>query len=139
MGELQIVFAFLKCIGKFIDNSGLDEIFVESGIHGPQTLEQRKGGKHRKRSFEAYLTLYIALYELDLEELASFYPEIENLRNASNQIAKKSRIVEIQTEKKLKKGMSSKCFIKLRTSTFYRNRKVLTVAYETNQNFYATL
>ena len=60
MGELHIVFAFLKCIG----NSGLDEIFVESGIYGPQTLEQMKGGKHLKRSFEAYLTQYNALYEL---------------------------------------------------------------------------
>ena len=87
MGELHIAFAFLKCIGKFIDNSGLDEIFIESGIYGPQTLEQIKGGKHLKRSFEAYLTLCIALYELYLEKLASFYPEIENLRNARNQIA----------------------------------------------------
>ena len=68
MGELHIVFAFLKCIGKFIGNSGLDEIFVESGIYGPQTLEQIKSGKHLKRSFEAYLTLYIALYELYLEK-----------------------------------------------------------------------
>ena len=68
MGELHIVFAFLKCIGKSIDNSGLDEIFVESGIYGPQTLEQIKGGKHLKRSFEAYLALYIALYELYLEK-----------------------------------------------------------------------
>ena len=45
MGELHIVFAFLKCIGKFIDNSGLDEIFVEPDIYEPQTLEQIKGGK----------------------------------------------------------------------------------------------
>ena len=104
MGELHIVFASLKCIGKFIDNSGLDEIFVESGIYGPQTLEQIKGGKHLKRSFEAYLTLYIALYELYLEKLASFYPEIENLRNASNQIAEKISNSRNSNRKEVKEG-----------------------------------
>ena len=62
MGELHVVFAFLKCIGKYIDNSGLDDIFIEAEIYGPSTMEQIKGGKHMKRSFEAYLTLYIALY-----------------------------------------------------------------------------
>ena len=104
MGELHIVFASLKCIGKFIDNSGLDEIFAESGIYGPQTLEQIKGGKHLKRSFEAYLTLYIALYELYLEKLASFYPEIENLRNASNQIAEKISNSRNSNRKEVKEG-----------------------------------
>ena len=96
------------------------------------------GREAPEKIVRSLLDLYIALYELYLEKLASFYPEIENLRNAITKLPKKSRIVEIQTEKKLKKGMS-KCFIKLRTSTFYQNRKVLTVAYETNQNFYATL
>ena len=104
MGELHIVFAFLKCIGKFIDNSRLDERFVESGIYGPQTLEQIKGGKHMKRSFEAYLTLFIALYELYLEKLASFYPEIENLRNASNQIAEKISNSRNSNRKEVKEG-----------------------------------
>ena len=33
MGELHVVFAALKCIGKFIDNSGLDAVFIEAGIY----------------------------------------------------------------------------------------------------------
>ena len=39
MGELHVVFAALKAIGKFIDNSGLDNCLIKSGIYGPATME----------------------------------------------------------------------------------------------------
>ena len=54
MGELDVVFAFLKAIGKLINNSGLDTAFTEAGIYGPTTVEKIKSGKHMKRSFEPY-------------------------------------------------------------------------------------
>ena len=62
LGDLHIVFAVLKAIGKFIDNGGLDNCLIESGIYGPATMEKIKGGQHMKRSIEAYFTLYIALF-----------------------------------------------------------------------------
>ena len=31
LGELHIVFAMLKCIGKYIEESGLDRLLVEAG------------------------------------------------------------------------------------------------------------
>ena len=34
LGELHIVFAMLKCIGKYIEGSGLDSLFLETGICG---------------------------------------------------------------------------------------------------------
>ena len=40
MGELHVVFAFLKATGKHINNSGLDTAFTEAGIYGP-TLSNR--------------------------------------------------------------------------------------------------
>lgn len=64
MGELHVTFAMLKVIGKYIDASGLDESFIEADICGPNTLEQIKRGKHYKRSFEAFLTLYRTLFSL---------------------------------------------------------------------------
>ena len=64
MGELHIAFSMLKAIGKCTDSSGLDELFVEAAIHGPSTVEQLKGGKYMKRSFEEFLILYIALFKL---------------------------------------------------------------------------
>ena len=38
LGELHVVFAFLKTMGKYIENSGLDQVFIESGIYGPTTF-----------------------------------------------------------------------------------------------------
>ena len=39
LSELYTVFATLKVIGKYIEESGLDRIFVESGIYGENTLK----------------------------------------------------------------------------------------------------
>ena len=69
MGELHIVFAVLKTLGKIIDGSGLDQSFIEARIYGPNTVEQIKNGKHMKRSFEGFLTLYVSLYKIYLNEL----------------------------------------------------------------------
>ena len=88
MGELHVVFAFLKCIGKYIDNSRLDDIFIEAKIYGPSTMEKMKGGNHMKRSFEAYLTLYIALYQLYLETIIKTNSAIEStLRDGTKFLA----------------------------------------------------
>ena len=69
MGELHIVFAVLKTLGKIIDGSGLDQSFIEARIYGPNTVEQIKNGKHMKRSFEGSLTLYVSLYKIYLNDL----------------------------------------------------------------------
>ena len=61
LGELHTVFAMLKVLGKYIEESGLDQIFLESGIYGENTLKQILGEKHMKRSIEAHTTLYLAL------------------------------------------------------------------------------
>ena len=51
LGELHSVFAMLKSIGKYINNSGLDQAFIEAEIYGNATIEQIKGGEHMKRAF----------------------------------------------------------------------------------------
>ena len=61
LGELNTVFAMLKVIGNYIEESWLDRIFVESGIYGENALKQILGGKHMKGSIEAHTTLYLAL------------------------------------------------------------------------------
>ena len=58
----------LKVIGKYISFSGLDEAFIEAEIYGPTTLQQIIGGKY-KRSFEAFPTLYMSLFQLYIKEL----------------------------------------------------------------------
>ena len=59
--ELHFVFAMLKVIGKYIDETGLDKILVVSEIYGENTLKQILGGKGMKMSVEAHPTLYLAL------------------------------------------------------------------------------
>ena len=59
----------LKVIGKNINFSGLDKAFIEADTYWPTTLQQIIGGKHYKRSFEAFLTLYISLFQLYIKEL----------------------------------------------------------------------
>ena len=39
-GELHIVFAFLKVIGKYILGSGIDEMLNEAEVYGPITIGQ---------------------------------------------------------------------------------------------------
>ena len=51
----------LKCIGKYIEESGLDRLFVEAGLYGESTLSQILNGKHVKRAMKAHLTMYLTL------------------------------------------------------------------------------
>ena len=46
LGELHIVFAMIKVLGKYIENIGLDRLFIEPGIYGETTLGQIINGKH---------------------------------------------------------------------------------------------
>ena len=62
LGELHIVFAMLKCIRKYIEESGLHRLFVEAGLYAESTLSQILNGKHMKRAMEAHLTMYLTLY-----------------------------------------------------------------------------
>ena len=78
MGELHVVFCALKTIGKCIDGSGLDACLVQSGIYGPTTVEQVKSGKHVYRSFEGFMTIYLALFQVYLDKLISEDPLIES-------------------------------------------------------------
>lgn len=54
----------LKVLGKYIEQSGLDKIFVEAGVYGNTTLKQILEGKHMKRAVEGHTTMYLALFRL---------------------------------------------------------------------------
>jgi len=76
-GELHIVFAMIKSIGKYINSSGLDQIFIEANIYDPATMEQIKGGKHMKRSVEPFMSMYTALFHLYVEQIMNANPMLE--------------------------------------------------------------
>ena len=69
LGELDIVFAMLKVLGKYMIDSGLDDIFFETGIFGPTNFDQIIQGKHKKIFLEVYFTLYLVLLTMLYENV----------------------------------------------------------------------
>ena len=74
MGELNIVIACLKVLGKYINCCGLDQIFVDTETYGSTKLSQILNGKHMKRGFEAHMILYLSLSNLFYHNLLKVYP-----------------------------------------------------------------
>ena len=75
-GELHIVMAQLRCIGAYIENSGLDFSLVEAGLYGPLAVRQIIEGKHVKRGVEAHLITLQALFRLYQEAFVVEYPAL---------------------------------------------------------------
>lgn len=45
MGGLHVSFNFLKAIGQHVENAGLDDIWIETGLFAPNTTETVLDGK----------------------------------------------------------------------------------------------
>jgi len=73
-GELHICFAALHAIGKYVEESGLDNIAVEKGIYSPTTLRQIFGGKAFKRGVEYHMVNALACYKLRFQQISSTSP-----------------------------------------------------------------
>ena len=59
--------AALKCLGRYVEGSGLDLAWEESGLYGSATVRQILEGRHVYRSIEAHTVTLIALYYLLLQ------------------------------------------------------------------------
>ena len=64
LGCLHIVIAALKCLGKYVEGSGIDIAWQESGLYGPATVRQILDGRHVYRAIEAHTVTLIALHHL---------------------------------------------------------------------------
>ena len=76
-GELHIVFGFIHAMGKYIQDSGIDQTLFEAGLYGPGTLNQILSGKHMKRGMEAHNVMYLCLHKMYMKEFFTKYPEQE--------------------------------------------------------------
>ena len=63
-GELHIVMAQLRCIGAYIDSSGVDMCWTEAEVYGPATVKQIIEGKHVKRGETAHAVTLQVLFNL---------------------------------------------------------------------------
>lgn len=61
LGDLHICFNFLKVIGQHYDSSGLDDVWVESGLFAQNSTEAMLNGKAYYRAVRGHLWAYEAL------------------------------------------------------------------------------
>ncbi len=59
MGELHIVMASLIALGTSIENSGIDDAWIEADVYGSATTRQILQCKHYKRSLRAHIYTYV--------------------------------------------------------------------------------
>ena len=79
MLELHFMFALLRSLGRYIEGSGLDDIWIEKGLYGPAVIRQIFGGKHLKCGVEAHMVNLLELSGLYYDALAKENPQMENL------------------------------------------------------------
>jgi len=77
LGELHAVMAALRALGSSIENSGIDDAWIEADVYGPATTRQILKCSHYKRTFRAHIHMYMALYDLLLEQ---FFTELPHLK-----------------------------------------------------------
>lgn len=68
LGELHVVMATLRALGASMENSGIDDAWIEADVYGPATTRQILKCTHYKRAIHAHIYSYVALYEMALEE-----------------------------------------------------------------------
>ncbi|KAJ8364290.1 hypothetical protein SKAU_G00131210 [Synaphobranchus kaupii] len=87
LGELHAVMAALRALGTSIENSGIDDAWIEADVYGPATMRQILKCTHYKRSLQAHIYSYVALYELILEEFFRENPQMkEDCWQATEQV-----------------------------------------------------
>lgn len=67
LGSLHTIIAALKCLGKYIEGSGMDIAWEMSGLYGPVTVNQIIDGRHIYRGIRAHTVTLIALHSLYTE------------------------------------------------------------------------
>jgi len=77
LGELHTVMAALRALGTSIENSGIDDAWLEAGVYGSGTIRQILKCAHYKRTLHAHIHMYMALYELLLEKFFKEKPHLK--------------------------------------------------------------
>jgi len=71
--------AALRALGISMENSGIDDAWIEADVYGSVTTRQILKCTHYKRSLRAHTYTYVALYEMLLEEFFSDNPQLKQV------------------------------------------------------------
>ena len=77
IGEFHTVLCTLWAIGSSIENSGIDDAWVEASIYSPVTTRQILEGKHMKRALNAHITTLNVLFDLLFDGFLKEHPNLE--------------------------------------------------------------
>ena len=77
LGELHVTMAALRAVGASMENSGIDDAWIEAYVFGSATTRQIPKCTHYRRSLRAHIYSYVALYEIALEEFFKDYPQLK--------------------------------------------------------------
>ena len=64
LGGFHMAKALLRCIGTYLEGSGMEDALIECGIFGVKTLEQWVSGSHYSRSFYGMLVVEEVIHHL---------------------------------------------------------------------------
>lgn len=75
--------AELRCIGAYIERSGLDFCGIEADLYGPATVRQILGGKHVKRGVDAHVVTLQSLFQLYQVAFLREHPDLQETLTAA--------------------------------------------------------
>ena len=81
LGELHTVMAALRALGTSIENSGIDDAWIEADVYGSATTREILKCCHYKRTLHVHIYTYMSLYELLLETLSAEKPNLTTIRS----------------------------------------------------------
>ena len=64
LGDLHILFNFLKAIGQHVENAGLEDIWVETGLYAQNSTPAMLDGKAYYRAVRGHTLAYEALFRI---------------------------------------------------------------------------
>ena len=63
-GPFHIVLCALQCLGTTLDSSGLDEVWIETGLYSSITVVQFLNGNHHNRALDHHQVSSKVLFDL---------------------------------------------------------------------------
>ena len=75
-GQFHIALCALRCLGKTVEGSGLDELWVESGLYGTAVVSQILSGNHFSRAVRCHQITLQVFSDLYFEAFFDEHPEI---------------------------------------------------------------
>ena len=75
LGELHIVFAQCRAIGRFLENTGVDDAWIRSEVVGPNTVQQVLTCTHMKRALIVHEATVLALYQRYYDAVSCEFPQ----------------------------------------------------------------